>query len=215
MKAHWMAIASALACLGPLPLQAQVQRSGGDAATRVMQQLQQVTAERATLQNENTRLQQEVAALQAELKQAKAARDAAEAKTRNLQAAAQRPSVDPQAEEQVEKTRAQLQELIAKFRETAQTLRDVEGDRAQVKSQLAQRERDFKVCVDRNVALYELNNEILAKLEDRSFLASFASVEPFTRIARARQENLIEDYRYRAEELKAQRAEKAALTAQP
>ena len=194
---------------------AQVQRSGGDAATRVMQQLQQVSAEKASLQAENERLKKDLERVQGELKQANAGRVALEAKNRQLQGATQRSTADAQTQEQLERTRAQVQELVGKFRETAQSLRDVETDRAQVRTQLAQREREHKVCVDRNVEFYELNNEILTKLEDRGFLSSFASVEPFTRIARTRLENLIDDYRYRADELRAERAGKAALAPNP
>ena len=194
---------------------AQVQRSGSDAATRLMQQMQQLSTEKSALKSENDQLKKQVEQLQGELKQAKAARDEVQAKARNLQASAQRSASDAQTQEQLEKTRGQMQELIGKFRETAQSLRDVETDRALVKTQLAQREREYKTCVDRNVDFYNLNGEILGKLEDRGFLSSFTSVEPFTRIARTRLDNLIEDYRYRADELKVERAEKTALAPSP
>lgn len=193
------------ALLVTVAAEAQTQRSGADPSTRLVQQVQQLTADKATLQSENERLKKELESAKAELKQANAGRTALEAKARNLQAAASRSTAaDEGAEQALERNRAQMQELIAKFRETAQTLRDVEADRAQAKATLAQREREYKVCVDRNAEFYHLNDEILTRLEDRGFWSSFASSEPFTGLARTRLENLVDDYRYRADELKLQ-----------
>jgi len=102
---------------------------------------------------------------------------------------------------QLETTRNQLQELIGKFRETAQSLRDVETDRADVRTQLATKQRELNVCVDRNAEMYFLTNETLDRLAARGAFSAFTDHEPFTRISRTRLDNLIEDYRYRVNEL--------------
>jgi chromosome segregation ATPase len=168
-----------------------------------MQQLQQATGEKTALQAENNKLKQDVEQLRKDLSAATAARTSAENKAKALQLNASRgDQSDKQAQEQLERTRGQLQELVAKFRETAQALREIETDRATVKTQLAAQQRDFKTCVDRNAGLYNLNTEILDRMEHRGFWSGVAEREPFTRIKRAQLENLIDDYRYRAEELK-------------
>lgn len=177
---------------------AQTQRSGNDAA-RVMQQLQQVTAERMTLQADKAKLEQEVADLKAKLASASGAATKDSGASRRA-AAAEAKERETAAE--LERVRGQTQELIARFRETAQSLKDVESERSTLRGQLATREREYASCVDRNVGLYELNGELLSRLEQRRA----ATREPFLQLSRARLENLIDDYRYRVEELRVQRA---------
>ncbi|HEY4366971.1 MAG TPA: hypothetical protein VGN07_07015 [Steroidobacteraceae bacterium] len=189
--------------------QAQTERSG-NADARVMQQLQQMTAEKSALQAENAKLKQDVEQLRKDLGVASSAKTAAEGKAKALQASASHGEQSgKQAEEQLERTRGQLQELVTKFRETAQALRDVETDRATVKTEFAAQQRDFKTCVDRSAGLYNLNTEILDRMEKHGFWSSVAEREPFTKIKRVELENLIDDYRYRADELK-QKEQRAA-----
>ena len=107
-----------------------------------------------------------------------------------------------------------MQELVTKFREMAGTLREVETERGAFKSQLAARERDYKVCVDRNIGLYEINNEILGRMEERGFWSKVAEREPFTRLKRTQIENLIDDYRYRVEELRLEKQQQAQAPSQ-
>lgn len=189
--------------------QAQVQRSG-NADARVAQQLQQLASEKSALQAENNKLKQELEQAKAQLQKSSSANKELEGRNRVLQASAGRGAASSQqTEEQLERSRAQLQELVTKFRETAQTLREVEGDRTTVKSQLAAKEREYKVCVDRNVGLYELNKEVLNRMEDRGFWSQVAEREPFTRLKRTQLENLIDDYRYRVEELRLEKQQQA------
>ena len=189
--------------------QAQTQRSG-NADARVAQQLQQLSSEKVALQAENNKLKQELEQVKAQLQKSASATKDLENRNKVLQASAGRGVANSQqTEEQLERSRAQLQELVTKFRETAQTLRDVEVERATVKSQLAAKEREYKVCVDRNVGLYELNKEVLNRMEDRGFWSQVSEREPFTRIKRTQLENLIDDYRYRVEELRLEKQRQA------
>jgi uncharacterized phage infection (PIP) family protein YhgE len=168
-----------------------------------MQQIQQLTAERIQLQSDNTKLKSEVDDLKKQLQQATSGKAALEAKAKNLEVAAGRNEASSKdSTEQLEKSRAQLQEVIGKFRETTQTLRDIETDRNEKKTQLAQRDVAFKQCVDRNAGLYTLGSEILDKLEHRGVWDAMKGAEPFTKLSRTRLENLIDDYRYRVDELK-------------
>jgi chromosome segregation ATPase len=192
-------------CLLAVAAQAQTQRSG-NADARVAQQLQQLTNEKVALQTENNKLKQELEQVKAQLQKSASATKDLETRNRTLQSAStSRASSDQQTETQLERTRGQLQELVTKFRETAQTLRDVETERATAKSQLAAKEREFKVCVDRNAALYQLNDEVLDRMEDRGFWSQLAEREPFTKLKRTQLENLIDDYRYRVDELRVEK----------
>ena len=189
-----------------LPSVAQVERSGAKGDVRVMQQLQQVTSERASLQAENGKLQQEIEQLKKDNAKLTAAKGTLEGRAKALEIAANRASrsddSDKQTQEQLERTRAQLQELVAKFRETAQALRDVETERSATKGKLVARERDLQVCVDRNAGLYNLNADVLDRMEHRGLWSALAENEPFTRLKRVELENIADDYKFRANELR-------------
>lgn len=190
---------------------AQTERSG-NADARVMQQIQQLSSERASLQAENAKLKQDVEQLKKDLQKATSEKRAAENRAKALLVNASRgDSSSKQAEEQLERARGQLQELVMKFRETANTLRDVETDRSGIKLQLANSERETKTCVDRNAGLYNLNVEILDRMDSRGFWAGVGEREPFTRLARVKLENLIDDYKYRADELKLESRQQASV----
>lgn len=199
----------AVLCACAFTAQAQVQRSG-NADARVAQQLQQLSSEKVALQAENDKLKRELEQAKAQVQKYTSVTKDLEARNKALMAAAGRgSSASQQTEEQLERSRAQLQELVGKFRETATTLREVENDRATLKSQLAANERDYKVCVDRNVGLYEINDEVLDRMEQRGFWSQVAEREPFTRLKRTQLENLIDDYRYRVEELRLSKRQQA------
>lgn len=209
-----LCVAAILLVIG-VAAQAQTQRSG-NADARVAQQLQQLSSEKVALQAENNKLKQELEQVKAQLQKSASATKDLENRNKVLQASAGRGVANSQqTEEQLERSRAQMQELVTKFRETAQTLRDVEVERATVKSQLAAKEREFKVCVDRNVGLYELNKEVLNRMEDRGFWSQVSEREPFTRIKRTQLENLIDDYRYRVEELRLEKQQQAQAPSKP
>jgi len=82
-------------------------------------------------------------------------------------------------------------------------LRDMETERATFKQSLTTRDAELNQCIERNVALYKLNGEVLTRLENQGVWSRVASAEPFTKIKRTQLENLIEDYKYRAEDQKA------------
>lgn len=211
------ALALLLALTASIPALAQTERTGSDNA-RVMQQaqqLQQVTAERAALQAENDSLKAEMEALKAQVARAQGDQSAVQRRLQVAEAAATRMTGSAEANAAaLERSRAQTQELLEKFRETADNLRNLEIAKANTETELGTRQREFTSCIDRNVGLYELNSEIIGRMEDRGFWRSLTEREPFTRIARTRLENLIDDYRYRVEELRLER-ESAAQTANP
>ena len=60
---------------------------------------------------------------------------------------------------------------------------------------LATRDVELTQCVDRNQKLYALNDEILTRFGNRGFWSGLASAEPFTKLKRVQNENLIGEYR--------------------
>jgi chromosome segregation ATPase len=212
-------VAAAVAAFGVLAAGvswAQTARGGGSPNAQLVQQLQQLASDRTALQVEAARAKKELEALRQERDALKNAQKAQQQHARSSTAAlalanAQRDAAQQELRTNKEKT----EQLVAKFRETIQQLREIETDRAGTKQVLATRDSELKVCMDRNQALYKLNDEILSRFEKRSALSRIAAAEPFTGIKRVQLENLIDDYRARADDqhLTPRRLEAAARTA--
>jgi chromosome segregation ATPase len=203
-RVHYLVWLGILAAVAALPADGQVARSGGgnNASAQLMQQYQQATAARAALQAENERLRKELDAAKtrqtASDRQLAAARGAAG--NRSALAAAQAAAHN--SELATEQTRAHLQELITRFRDTTAALSGVETDRAQARQQLAAMNAQYDLCALRNYDLYEMNSEALTRLEHPGAFSGLLRHEPFTRLQRTRLENLVDDYRARALELR-------------
>jgi chromosome segregation ATPase len=195
-------VASALAgsfLLQPFAAEAQAARGGGAANAELMQQLQQLASERTSLQADNARLKQQLADVTKQRDDLKKSQQTVEQRSRVSAAALEQSSRERAAsEEELTQLKARMQELIAKFRETVQTMRQIEVEGSTAKQNLATRDQQLKVCVDRNLALYKLNGEVLTHYEHDSVWAHMARAEPFTQIKRAQLENLIDDYKARA-----------------
>lgn len=197
------ALVGSLVLLLPLSALAQSARSGGSSSanTQALQQLQQLGSERTALKAENDRMKRELEALRKERDALKAGQQGTGARVQAAQAALSRSTREQEAtQNELTQLKSKMQELIAKFRETAQTLKDVESDRTTARQTLAQRDQELKVCADHNMELYKINNEVLTRIDKRGPLSCVAGAEPFTRIQRTRMENLIDEYRARAED---------------
>jgi len=185
--------------------QAQTARSGGGAASaQLMQQLQELASARTTLEAENAKLKRQLDDMRKERDSLKAAQQKRDAREKASAAElarsdAQRESV----EQELKRNKDQTEQLIGKFRETIQTLRDTETGRATAQQALATREQELKVCIDRNLALYKINGEVLDRLERQSLWTRVEASEPFTRLKRTQLENLVDDYKIRADDQRA------------
>jgi chromosome segregation ATPase len=192
-----------------IPAGAQTARTGGNANAQLMEQMQQLASERTTLQAENERLKSQLADVTKDRDALKSGQQAVDRRARDAAAAlahsnAQRDSSD----QELTQTRAKMQDLIGKFRETIQKMRDIETENTTTKQTLATREHELSVCVDRNVALYRLNDEILTHMDKQGMWSRLAAAEPFTRIKRIQNENLVDDYRARAQDQRVKPAPK-------
>jgi chromosome segregation ATPase len=198
---RWIAGVAVLAAACGQPASAQTARSGSNASAQLYEQLQQLASDRTSLQAENEKLKNELAQAQKDRDALKAGQQAIERRAQGATAAlAQSSSQREATEQELTQYKAKMQELITKFRETIDKLREAESDGATTKQSLAAREREMQACVDHNLALYRLNDETLKHFERQGFWARMAQSEPFTQIKRVQNENLIDDYRSRAQD---------------
>jgi chromosome segregation ATPase len=182
------------------PLSAQTARGGANANAQLLQQLQQLGAERTQLQAERDQQKHELESLRSERDSLKKAQTAAHQQQQSSGAALKESAARrTQLEQELQQTKDKMQELIGKFRETIQTLKATETERAAAKQALASRDQELNRCVDSNLALYKLNGEVLGHLEHTSMWSHVARAEPFTQIKRVQLENLVDDYKARAD----------------
>jgi chromosome segregation ATPase len=202
-RSNTFAVGLGVLTLLSVSAQAQTARSGGGASAQLLQQMQQLASERTGLQAENAKLKKDLEDMRKERDALKAAQQAVDRRAQ-LSASSLKESLAQRqsSDQELAQTKDKMQQLIAKFRETLQTLRAVETDGTAAKQTLATRDQDLKRCVDRNLALYELNQEVLTRLESQSVWTRVAQTEPFTRIKRNQLENLVDEYKARADDQK-------------
>jgi chromosome segregation ATPase len=208
MKSHYLpaAVFAASVLAVHAPATAQVQRSGGGEAQKFMQQYQQVAAEKTALQAQVAQMKKDLDAANAELAAVKKDRDALKAHTGGSAAAvAQATSAREAAERNLEQSKQRMGELVSRFRETATNLKDVEADRANLRKDLTERNNAFDKCVENNMQLYQINGEILDRYEHVGLFTKASAAEPFTKITRTRIDNLVVEYREKAQELRAKK----------
>jgi chromosome segregation ATPase len=188
---------------GSASVVAQTARSGGSSgnSAQLIQQMQQLASERTALQAENDRMKKELAEITKERDALKTARASADRRLQTSESEVARAAREREtAEGETEKLKERMAELVAKFRETANTLRDVESERATFKQSLTEQGTALTSCKAKNEALFKLNDEVLTRLENQGVLSRMASAEPFTKIKRVQLQNLVDEYRYQAEE---------------
>jgi chromosome segregation ATPase len=184
---------------------AQVQRSGGGGAAnaQLRMQYQQADAERTQLKSDNAKLKKDLDDLKKQLEAAtkQAAASKAGVSRDSAQLAAAQAANDRSAKDLVD-SKAKMQELVGKFRETITQMRGIESERSQLQQQLAESKTAFDRCAERNYSLYQVDNEVLDRYSHEGMFSHVASAEPFTRIKRTEIDNLVLEYKERAEELR-------------
>jgi chromosome segregation ATPase len=195
---------------------AQTQRSGGGEAQKFMQQYQQVAAEKAALQAQLVQMKKDLDAARTDLAAMTKERDALKAHVGVPAAAVAQLSASKEAAERnLELSKQRMTELVGRFREMAGNLKDVEADRATLRDDAAKRSRAFDQCAQDNLQLYEINGEILDRYEHVGLFTKVSAAEPFTKITRTRIENLVDEYRERAQQLRVKKSAVANPPASP
>jgi chromosome segregation ATPase len=200
----YVLLVTALAALSAGNAEAQEARSGGGANAQLVQQLQQLGSERTELQAQNAKLQKDLEDLRKERDALKSAQQGLERRVQASDAAAYQAqaSVSGQRDandKEIAKWKNELEQVVEKFRETTQTLQEVETDRNSLKQQLTVTERKVNACIDNNLALYKINVEVLDRLDHQSMWSSMVRAEPFTQIKRTQLDNMVVEYRQRAD----------------
>lgn len=177
-----------------------VRRGGGNtdgaALAKFQQMVSEVTAERDVLQSENAKQKDEIAALKKRLEDLTKKNDAIKERVGDSSEALAKFQANNQALiERIQRDRERTQELISKFRETVQALREVEAEKGVLHAGFEDKDKQLGVCAARNLALYEMNKDLIAQYESKGVWAALLQREPVTQLKRAQIEAMVEDYR--------------------
>ena len=192
---------------------AQVQRSGGGGAAnaQLMMQYQQAESEKTQLQADNTKLKKDLDDLKKQLdavnKQATVSKAGVSRGAAELAAA---QASNERNSKELADTKAKMQEVIVKFRETITQMRGIETDRTRLQQELDKSKAAFDTCAERNYSLYEVDNEVLDRYAHQGMFSYMERGEPFTRIKRTQIDNLVLEYKERAQQLRVDKANAAA-----
>jgi chromosome segregation ATPase len=193
-------------------LQAQTQRSGGGSESqKILQQYQQLAGEKTALQAQVTQMKQQLDSAKAELAAVQKERDALKAKAGAAGvAAAQVASLRESSEKATEQYKQKMAEVVVRFRETVTNLKEVETNRSKLQDELRVRNEAYDRCAADNLSLFEINDDLLNRYEHVGLFTKASAGEPFTRITRTRIDNLVDEYRARALELRAKARDAAS-----
>lgn len=199
-----LGLLGAAALAASLPSAAQVERSGGGESQKIMQQYQQLAAEKTSLQGQLAQMKKDLDTAKSDLAAMKKERDALKGQAGTAAAATERIAQLSASKESADKSlelyKQRLNELVDRFRETAMNLKEVEGDRGNLRKELSERNAAFDKCAENNLQLFEISKEVLDRYEHVGLFAKAAASEPFAQITRTRIENLVDEYRARAVE---------------
>jgi hypothetical protein len=212
-----MSVSLAALLIGATPAHAQTQRSGGGESQRIMQQYQQVSAEKAALQAQIAQMKKDLDAAKSELTQVTKERDALKARAAGSSAAAAQQVAQAAAskeaiEKSLEANKQRTTELVDRFKLTIGALKGVELDRDELRRDLDALHVKYNQCAENNEQLYEISSEVLDRYAHVGFFTKAAAAEPFTRIEHAKIDNLVVETHQHAEELRLKKAAPAAPT---
>lgn len=204
MRNRRLAAVSLAALVTSLPSRAQVERTGGGEMQRIMQQYQQVAAEKTALQGQVEQMKKDLDSAQSELAATKKERDALKARAGSAAAEAGMVAQLTASREAAEKNlglyKQRMDELIGKYRELAVNLRQAEADKSSLGKKLAEHDAAFDKCALDNAQLFQITSDVLDRYEHVGLFTKLGAAEPFTQITRTRIENLADEYRQRAQE---------------
>lgn len=177
--------------------QAQTARSGSNEATaRLQQMLQQANADKVSLAAENKQLKDKLQAAEKDLAAMKKERDGLSGRVNQAESQAQRAEAGRKSlDTNLDTTQQRLQDVVGKYRELAESTRQIEGERNRATGDLAASRRELETCQAANVDLANIAEDALTHYEEKGVFTALAQKEPFTGIQRARIGNLVDSYR--------------------
>jgi len=182
---------------------ASAREGSGEADARLQALVQQLTVERAALQAENGRLEGEKEDLEESVEKLEKALAAErkELKKTEGQFGAEKMRSDA-FEQQNGQLRDRLQELADRYRELAEVLSQVESQRDELIALAQDYDARVVLCERNNDNLYTVVDELISAYKNKGVFRTLLEKEPFTQLKRVQVENMMDEYRYLAEDMR-------------
>ena len=167
------------------------------AVRRVQAQLNQV-------QQQKTLLEQEKTGLAEQLEELKKKSDGLESGV--ARANARRAALDREVEglnrdktELAGKLQETSQEMRKKQAEALQALQHKEQESKRFEAEAARQTSQVEMCEVKNARLYQINVELMDKHQSKGLFGALLQAEPFTQLKSVEMENLLQEYRDKAD----------------
>ena len=169
------------------------EQGGGDAVRKMQYMMQQLSAAKAGLEQDNLRLSEALKPAQSEL-------DATRLKQDKTEQA--RVSVQARNEVLLERVRSDSERITDLRAVHGKELGDARADIQLLNKAVQERETWINDCHAKNEALYKANAELLDNYRKKGVWSSIKQGEPVTGIGSVRVENVVQDYQFRLEDLR-------------
>jgi len=182
---------------------AQERRAGGAAdparaLARAQALLRQVGQEKAAVEARNVELQARSDRLARELDAATGELERAEGQIAGLRGREARLSRRlATTRDHLDDTVARLREAVTAYRDTRHALAETTAVKESLDDLVARQSHEIQQCEAKNLALYEANQELLERYENKGAWEALLQSEPVTGLKQVQIENILEEYRDR------------------
>lgn len=181
-------------------------RDGGDQAMKRMQyMMQQLSKEKAQLEKKNSIQLKEIEVLTEKLVAAESDLARFKKKSSKLE---KNVAVKKRT---IAKREDQLRKLAGKYKDAAILVRQLNRNKNDLLASVEQKDNFIGDLQEKNFRLFEVNQDLLKLYENKSAWDSLTQREPVTGLRQVEIENLVQEYRFRLEDNRAE-LESSAIT---
>ena len=190
-------LCAALLVMAALPAQAENKKDPAKEAVRRLQfQMQQISSEKAALEQDNAAITQARDALKKKSDELASS----VARTKQRQAALEKEAEALKQDkgkltEDIAQLKKELSESQLALRDTRQNLQQETSAKQGLEQNLSTRGKELEVCETKNQKLYQYHVELINRAQRRGSLGVLLEAEPVLGFKRVEIENLLEEYR--------------------
>ncbi|MDD2864558.1 MAG: hypothetical protein PHC99_07510 [Methylococcales bacterium] len=187
-----------------------VEPKQSDAAQQALKKaqgvLRQLNEEKVALEAEKKTLSDEKAALQTQVEKLESA--IKQLSPLQAEVAAQKSAADSlrnsngALSSQLSRSQANERDLNKKLQDTLAQAKLIQNDNQLLVSAVQERERWITRCGEKNRDVIAAANELSAKYQSKSAWATLSEIEPFTGIGNVDEQNKLQDYQFKLDDLK-------------
>ena len=174
---------------------------GNQALKRMQFMLQQLTKEKAVLEDDKAKLEGEVKDLEKDLKSAEQeiADQGLTIERRESSIAGLNATVEKR-DEKIAKREKQLRDLIAKYQDAQLLIQQLNEEKSGLQQTVAEKDRVITQMDEKNLEMFKANQELMDLYENKSGWDSIFQKEGVTGLKQVEIENILQEYRFRIED---------------